>query len=173
MSALANVTVIAIGDAPERGARQNRAERIAALLDDAFLTEMGFDFDGCVLTPPENHRLIIRPVCKVAGCSTTATVAGKICGSCQRRLEAAGLGDDQVGLLAPPPRASRSPGKCGVGGCQREQAPGAAGLCGAHLDQQQALGVAAADFLMRPDVLALASTGPCAVPACSRQRRHP
>lgn len=108
--------------------------RLAALIDEAFLSEVGWDPDRLVLAPPGGHRLVVRPLCRVEGCSTTATNARGICLSCQRRLAAAGLGDDQVNLLPPVAGPRRAPGPCLVAGCGRERASGPAGLCRAHLD---------------------------------------
>ncbi|MGH9099643.1 MAG: hypothetical protein ACRDV8_05350 [Acidimicrobiales bacterium] len=174
MSIASKVTAVAVFDPSGTSARPtDRSERIAALLDDAFLAEMGFDFERLVLVVPVNHRLVVRPVCIVSGCSTTAPSGTKICGSCRRRLEAAGLGGDQVHLLDPPRRSSRSPERCRVAGCEREQMPGTSELCRSHLDQHQALGLELDAFLARPDVVALAPNAACGVPACSRQRRHP
>src|SRR5438552_608138 len=84
---------------PNGALRQERAGSLMALLEEAFLAEMGFDPDRLVLAPAENHRLLVRPVCKVVGCSTTATTRRGICLACRRRLEAAGLSDDQLDLL--------------------------------------------------------------------------
>ena len=150
-----------------------RAARIMAVVDKAFLTEMGWDPERAVLSPPDGHRLVVRPVCQVDGCSTTATNARRICFSCQARLAAAGLGDDQLGLLPPPGRSRRAPAACVVAGCARERVSGPAGLCRAHDDQRRCGGVEIDAFVAHPDTVGLPALGPCLVAACPRQRRHP
>ena len=99
-----------------------------ALLSGAFLAEMAWDPARCVLAPPNGHRLVVRPVCRVGGCSTTATNARKICLSCQRRLRIAGLGDDEIGVLPAPDEPTRlavsapfSNGPCEVAACVRQR----------------------------------------------------
>ncbi|MDP1803904.1 MAG: site-specific integrase [Acidimicrobiales bacterium] len=155
------------------GPGQGTAERITAMIDSAFLAEMGWDAQRLVLAPPDGHPLVIRPVCRVEGCSTTATGRARICWSCRGRLAAAGLGDDQIELLAPAERPNRSPAPCGVTGCGRERVSVTAGLCRTHADQRKAMAVAKETFLGHPGVVALPPNGPCGVVACPRQRRHP
>lgn len=152
---------------------EGTAGRITAMIDSAFLAEMGWDAERLVLAPPEGHPLVVRPVCRVEGCSTTATGRGRICASCRGRLVATGLADDQVGLLAPAERPNRAPAPCGVAGCGRERASGPAGLCRTHGEQHEAMAVAKDAFLRHPGVVALPPNGPCGVAACPRQRRHP
>ena len=147
--------------------------RITAMIDPAFLAEMGWDAQSLVLAPPDGHPLVIRPVCRAEGCSTTATGRARICWSCRGRVAAAGLGDDAVGLLPVAERPNRAPAPCGVTGCGREQVSGPAGLCRTHAEQHEATGVAKETALGHPGVVALAPNGPCGVAACPRQRRHP
>ena len=147
--------------------------RITAMIDVAFLAEMGWDPDRLVLAPPIGHRLVVRAVCRVEGCSSTAPGRRGICAVCRRRLCEAGLADDQIELLSPAPRPRRLPAPCPVVGCGREGALGPAALCRVHADQRHALGVPMAEFLDHPDVVALPPNGPCGVAACPRQRRHP
>jgi hypothetical protein len=150
-----------------------QATRMMSLVERAFLAEMGWDPDRLVLNPPDGHRLVIRAVCRVEGCSNTATAAGRICVSCRRRLQAPGLGEAAVVSLGPPRRPRRAPQRRLVAGCGREQVSGPAGLCRSHLDQRTALGVSAEAFFVHPAVAALEPTGPCLVAACPRQRHHP
>jgi integrase len=153
--------------------QDDRAARTMALVDEAFLAEMGWDSERGVLSPPEGHRLVVRAVCRVDGCSTTATNARKICLSCQARMAAAGLGDDQLDLVFPPGRSRRSPASCVVAGCARERVSGPAGLCRTHDDQRRCLDVEVDAFVAHPDTAGLPALGPCLVAACLRQRRHP
>lgn len=149
------------------------AERIWARIDPGLLAELGWDPDRLVLAPPDGHRLVVRPVCRVEGCSTTAPSGRGICLACQRRLARLGLRDDEIGLLPPPERPRRGPGPCLVPGCGREWVSSRTGLCRGHLEQHQALGVEKEAFLALPAVVALAPNDPCLVAACTRQRRHP
>jgi len=147
--------------------------RITAMIDAGFLAEMGWDPDRLVLAPPPGHRLVVRPVCRVEGCSNTAPGRRGICAACGRRLSAAGLADDQAELVGRARRPRRLPVLCLVARCGRERASGPAALCRTHAGQRDALGVTTAEFVVRSDVVALAPNGPCAVAACPRQRRHP
>jgi hypothetical protein len=94
--------------------------RIAALIDPEFLTEVGWDPAGLMLAPPPGHRLLGRPVCRVEGCSTTAAVRDRICGSCRRRLAEHGLSADEIALLPAREQPIRGPGSCVVDGCARQ-----------------------------------------------------
>jgi integrase len=152
---------------------QAKAAQVMALIDPKFLAEIGFGPERLLLVPPAGHRLIVRPVCRVNGCSTTASNGRHICFSCQRRLKEAGLGDDEVEMLPAPAKPRREPGVCLVAGCGREQASAPAGLCSTHLSQRKVLGVSIDAFLAHPAVGPLAPTRPCMVAACARQRRHP
>jgi len=158
---------------PHNVARNDQAARIMTLADEAFLIEMGWDADRMLLSPPEGHRLVVRLVCRVNGCSTTATNRRRICFSCQGRLAAAGMTDDQIELLAPPEKSRRAPALCLVAGCGRERVSGPAGLCRPHLDQRGSFGIGLDAFVAHPDVVGLAAVGACLVAACPRQRRHP
>ena len=79
----------------------------------------------------------------------------------------------QVSLLTARPFPVRGPGACAVKGCAREQVSAPAALCRSHLDLRQALGVSIEDLLVHPLACPLAACGPCAVAACTRQRRNP
>ncbi|MGH9266855.1 MAG: tyrosine-type recombinase/integrase, partial [Acidimicrobiales bacterium] len=151
---------------------EKSAERIWARIDPGFLVELGWDPDRRVLCPPDGHRLVVRPVCRVEGCSTTAPSGRRICLACQRRLTRLGLSDDEIGLLSPPDRSRQDPGPCRVPGCGREWVSSRAGLCRVHLDQHQALSGEMEAFLAHPAVVALSPNDPCQVAACTRQRRH-
>jgi integrase len=143
---------------------------IVAVIDPVFLGEAGWDPARLVLCPPPEHPLLGRPVCRAEGCSTTAPDRSRICASCHRRLAEHGLEVGQVGSL--PVRArKRGPGACRVNGCLREWASGA-GLCRTHLDQQRALRISVEEFCAHPQTRPLGPCDPCAVVACTRQRRH-
>ena len=156
-----------------RGCAAEPLGRIPTLIDAGFLAEMGWDPARLVLAPPPGHRRVVRPVCRVEGCTNTAPGRRGICAACGRRLSAAGLADDQIELLGRARRPRRLPALCLMARCGRERASGPAALCRTHAAQRDALGVTTAEFVARSDVVALAPNGPCAVAACPRQRRHP
>jgi hypothetical protein len=147
--------------------------RHAAVIDPAFLAEAGWDPTRKVLAFTPEHPLLGRPVCRAAGCSTSTQASSRICASSRRRLAEHGLGEDEIAAL--PPRAhlgsGRGPDACVVHGCRREWESASSGLCRAHAEQLRALSVADVDeFLAHRQTRPLA---PCAVAACTRQRRHP
>lgn len=153
-----------------------RAAAIAAVIDPAFLTEAGWDPQRRVLSFAPEHPLLGRPVCRAADCSTTAEAASRICFSCRRRLTEHGLDEGEIASLPPRvhKRSGRGPDGCVVDGCGREWESARSGLCRAHADQLRALPVADVDeFLAHRQTRPLAPCGPCAVAACTRQRRHP
>jgi len=91
---------------------------------------------------------------------------------CQAGLAAAGLGDDEVGLPAPPGGSRRAPAAFVAAGCARERVSGPAGLCRAHDDQRRCHGVEVDAFVAHPDTVDFPALGACLVAACPRQRRH-
>lgn len=148
------------------------AVAVAVGIDPGFLTEAGWDAQRLVLLSPPEHRLLGRPVCRVEGCSTTATNRSRVCGSCQRRLGEHGLGEEEVSSLPARRLPGRGPDDCAVAGCARQWVSSRSTLCRTHQDQQQASGIEVADFLAHPQTRPLEACDPCAVAACTRQRRH-
>ena len=152
------------------------AAAITVVIDPAFLAEAGWDPARKVLSFAPEHPLLGRPVCRAAGCSTSAPAATRICASCRRRLAEHGLGDDQIASLPPRgrERSGRGPDACVVDGCGREWESASSGLCRAHAEQLRALPVTDVDeFLAHRQTRPLPPCAPCAVAACTRQRRHP
>lgn len=149
-----------------------RAVRLAGLIDPVFLTEAGWDPASSVLWPPSAHPLLGRPVCGVQGCSTTAPARSRVCAACRRRLDDHGLGLDEIDLLPTRTGWAKGPGLCAVTDCQRQWASSGRGLCRAHLDQADTLGIGVAEFCQHPTAWPLAGCGPCGVVACVQQRRH-
>lgn len=152
------------------------AAAIATVIDPVFLTEAGWDATRLVLSPPPEHLLLGRHVCRAAGCLTTAPASSRICAACRRRLAEHGLTDAQIADL--PARArirsGRGPDICLVDGCRREWESARTGLCRAHTEQLRALSIADADrFFTHPQVRGLEPCPPCLVTACTRQRRNP
>jgi len=86
-----STSTAALGDRAHDGRSQARAAEVMALIEPGFLTEMGWAPGRLVLVPPAGHRLVVRSMCRVNGCTTTATNKRHICFSCQRRLDEAGL----------------------------------------------------------------------------------
>jgi hypothetical protein len=155
------------------GEPDEQAVRIAAVIDPVFVAEAGWDPLRLVLCPPAEHPLLGRPICRAEGCQTTAPSSSRICASCWARLAAYGLRADQLERLPVRAAPTRGAGGCAVQGCGREQLPGSAALCRAHLGFQQALEVGVVEFLTHPAAVPLAALGWCRVAACPRQRRHP
>ena len=145
------------------------AEAVMALVDPAFLAEAGWDGQMMVLSPPADHPLLGRPVCRAAGCDNTARRPSNICTGCQQRLAEHGLGEE--GLAAPPPLRRARVAACVVAGCARLRV--ANGLCQAHRGQYRTLKLPMARFLADARVRGLPACPPCAVPACTLQRRGP
>lgn len=145
---------------------------LVGLLDPAFLAGAGWDRTCWVLRPPPGHRLLGRSVCRAAGCAVSAPRKSGVCAGCARRLAAAGLSVDEVGLLKVRERRDHDVAGCQVPGCARQWVSGPAQLCRTHLDQREGLGLSLAQFLTHPAVMALAANEPCQVAACPRQRRH-
>jgi integrase len=145
------------------------AEAVMALVDPAFLAEAGWDGQMMVLSPPAEHPLLGRPVCRAAGCDNTARRPSNICTGCQQRLAEQGLGEE--GLAAPPPLRRARVAACVVTGCARLRV--ANGLCQAHRGQHRTLKLPMARFLADARVRGLPACPPCAVPACTLQRRGP
>ena len=146
------------------------------MIDPEFLAEAGWDPARKVLSFAPEHPLLGRPVCRAAGCSTSAPAASRICASCRRRLVEHGLGDDEIASLPSRgrERSGRGPDACVVDGCRREWESASSGLCRAHAEQLRALPVADLDeFLAHRQTRPLPPCAPCVAAACTRQRRHP
>jgi hypothetical protein len=146
---------------------------LAGRIEPAFLAEAGWDAGTRVLTIDPARPLLGRSTWKAPGCQTTCPAGTGICLDCRRRLEKAGLGLEDAGLL-PPPRGARwlgaEDGTCAVPGCPRPWASSARPLCPAHLAQKERLAVSEfAAFAVLPGVTALPSHGICAVAACARE----
>ena len=150
------------------------AAGIAAVIDPGFLTEAGWDPARRVLSFAPEHPLLGRPVCRAAGCSTTAPATSRICASCRRRLAEHGLGDHEVGALpAWSRRSGRGPDACLVGGCARDCDVGAVGaVLGSRGTAARVAGLGVEQFLTHRQAQPLPPLALCAVAACTRQRRH-
>ena len=150
-----------------------RTARMAALIDPVFLTEAGWDPVTRLLSPPSEHPLLGRPVCRATGCRATATTSERICMSCRSRLATAGLDAEQLDQLAARSLPSRGPWPCVVEGCRRTWESARTGLCRTHHDLARSLKVDVERFLGSSHARPLAALPLCEVAACERQRRRP
>jgi integrase len=148
------------------------AERLAEVVDQAFLAEAGWDPVGRVLRLPAGHRLLGRVECRVPGCATTAfgTKTGGVCTRCLTWLSGQGMRVEQVASCSSLPPLPHRGGGCSVPGCQRmPTGPRAAVLCTGHQHRfRRRPGMTMAAFLADPSVVALPALGPCRVAACTR-----
>ena len=146
---------------------------LAAVLEQGFLAEVGWDPVGRVLCLPAGHRLLGRVECRVDGCTTTAhgTKTGGVCWRCWTRLNGQGMSMEQVEACPALPPLPGSPDGCSVPGCLRmSTGPRAAVLCATHSRRfRRRPGMTMAAFLADPAVVALPALGPCQVAACTRR----
>ncbi|HLQ56176.1 MAG TPA: tyrosine-type recombinase/integrase [Streptosporangiaceae bacterium] len=144
------------------------AADLAGLLDPGFLSGAGWDPGSRVLSPPAEHRLLGRPVCRVSGCTATMRPElGGVCGWCCTRLAGQGLAIGQIASMTQLPPLPARPAGCAVPGCGSAPPSPRAALCMPHYQQHRRMpGVSverfAADPRPRPP------SGPCLVAACSR-----
>ena len=110
------------------------AAELAGRLDLAFLTEAGWDPVSRVLTPPAEHPLLGRTVCRVVGCTSTAHggPTGGVCWRCFTRLGTQGLTGPQIASAAELPSLPDRPAGCAVPGCQRMSPTPRSTLCAKH-----------------------------------------
>ena len=145
MTALRAVTAAA-GEMSLPAEAGGQADVLADRLEAAFLAEAGWDPETRVLTIDPAHPLLGRSTCKAPGCQTTCPASTGICLDCRRRLEQAGLGLEDAGLLPPPKRhrwLDPGAGTCTVAGCPRPWVKSSRPLCPEHLAQQELAGIAA------------------------------
>jgi hypothetical protein len=150
-------------------------ERVARLwdaVDQGFLAMMGWNPDRQVVSFPQDHPLLGWKACRVSSCPNWARSGNGFCVRCERRW-AGTPGVSLAEFAAMPKPFSRCIGvvPCAVGGCQRPAVTTRIRLCGAHeYQQRRAACLSLEEFLAHPDVVPLASFGPCMAPACTRDR---
>lgn len=150
------------------------AEALWSAIDGEFLALVGWDPEIRVLTFPAADPLLGIKVCVVAGCEQGRGKRNGLCPTCNERWAQAGY--PEVEEFAAIPRIygrTNDVGPCAVPGCQRPWNSSVLQLCNAHRTQRKTRGLTnrpLEEFLARTDVVALASTGPCPVAACARQR---
>lgn len=151
----------------------------AALFWDAitpgFLAVMSWDPDRQTVTFPQDHPLLGWQACRVVDCHIEGRSGNLLCPACELRwasAEGASLAD----FIAIPRSARRGTGTvpCAVDGCQRTARTTRLRLCIAHDHQRnRVLCLPLEEFLAHPDVIPLASFGPCKVATCTRDRTSP
>jgi integrase len=148
------------------------AVELAGRLDPGFLAEAGWDPVSRVLSPPAEHPLLGRAVCRVGGCMSTVhgSRVGGVCSSCRARLTAQGLSGPQIASLDLPPLPDCPPG-CAVTGCLRMPPSPRAPLCVSHSRQfrRRPPGTSVEQFAADPRIGPLPMLGPCQVAACDRR----
>ena len=116
--------------------------RWAARIDAEFLAEAGWDPSTLVLVPPPEHALLGRPVCRAAGCATTAATRERVCFSCRRRLADRGLDIADLDQLPAQVPASVEPvdedEACLVVACGRARRNAGGTYCDAHQQRLRA-----------------------------------
>ena len=148
------------------------AARLAGMLEAGFLTEAGWDPAARVLSPPAEHPLLGRTLCRVGGCPATAhgTKTGGVCWRCFTRLTGQGLAVAQIGASPELPALPARPDGCAVVGCQRMSPSPRSLLCEPHRRRyRRKPGTSLEQFLTDPQVLPLPPLGPCNVTACTRR----
>lgn len=136
-------------------------EALWAAIDGEFLALVRWDPQVRVLTFPAADPLLGIKVCVVAGCEQGRGKRNGLCPTCNERWTDAGCPD--VEQFAASPRIygrTNDIGPCAVPGCQRPWNSSGTKLCNAHRTQRKTRGLTnrpVAEFLARPDVVALAS----------------
>jgi hypothetical protein len=153
------------------GAGQGLAlERLASLLDPAFLEEIGWDAAAEAIAPPLGHPQLRRPGCLVPGCGVPSAHRTGLCTTCQHRYRSSGLDLAVFVTVARVRVQDQTPGssllRCAVRGCPRPAKSAPAKLCAVHLGQQRRLGLPLTAFLTHPQVRPLPSFGTCRVAVC-------
>lgn len=118
------------------------AARWAERVDAGFLAEAGWDAALLTLFPPADHPLLGRPVCRAAGCATTAPTRERVCFSCRRRLAELGLDIADVDQLPDLAVASDAvvdeDEACLVVACGRARRDAGGRYCDAHQQRLRA-----------------------------------
>ena len=152
------------------------AARLAGMLQAGFLTEAGWDPAARVLSPPAEHPLLGRTLCRVGVCLSTAhgTKTGGVCWRCFTWLTGQGFSVEQIACSVELPALPARPEGCAVTGCQRmSPSPSPRSrlpVCGPHrrmwLRRPE---ISLEQFLADPAVRPLPALQPCLIAACSRR----
>jgi integrase len=149
-----------------------RAARFWAAIDDKFLAVVGWDPDWRVVTFPLDHPLLGQKVCRIPGCHNPGRQRNGFCRGCEGRLaHTPGVSLAEFAAMPKPIRRCIGLVPCAVGGCRRSAKSTRAKLCNAHEYQRASMFcLSLEEFLARPEVVPLASFGPCSAAACTRDR---
>ena len=152
------------------------AARLAGMLQAGFLTEAGWDPAARVLSPPAEHPLLGRTLCRVGVCLSTAhgTKTGGVCWRCFTWLTGQGLSVEQIACSAELPPLPARPEGCAVTGCQRmSPSPSPRSrlpVCGPHRRMWlRTPEISLEQFLADPAVRPLPALQQCLIAACSRR----
>jgi integrase len=149
---------------------EDAVARLEGLLDQGFLTGIGWDREAGVLSLPADHPMLGWQVCRVPGCEGMVEDLKSglgVCAACANYMTL-------HGLTEPPEVCAKThtigDGLCVVG-CARPWESRRRPLCSAHEHQQSnVLKVPIEVFVARPDVRPLPGFGTCEVLACTRFR---
>ena len=146
------------------------AADLAGLLDPGFLSGAGWDPGSRVLSPPAEHRLLGRAVCRVSGCTATMRPElGGVCRWCCTRLAGQGLAIGQIASMTQLPPLPARPAGCAVPGCGFAPPSLRAALCMPHYQQHRRMpGLSVGQFAAGPRARPQPPSGPCLVAACFR-----
>jgi integrase len=147
------------------------ATRLARVLDRGFLDETGWDPAMGVLSPPVQHRLLGRQVCRADGCARTVhNDCHGVCCRCFTRLTGLGMSTADIAaapeLSAPPVPADQ----CAVPRCQCTPTVRDAVMCEPHAQQFRGrrIPISLENFVADPRVRPLPPLPTCLVLACTR-----
>jgi len=105
-------------------------ERLAALIDPAFLAEVGWDQSGWVLSLPSQHPLLGWTACATPGCASGAYGREQLCGVCRAGGRRPVI-EPVMGSGGPAP--ARRGQLCAVAACDRSR--GTRRYCRAHYER--------------------------------------
>jgi integrase len=147
------------------------AARLATMVERDFLDEAGWDPAMRVLSPPAQHRLLGRRVCRADGCERTAHSRFRVvCHRCFTRLTGLGMSAEEITNAPQLPRDAPRAERCAVPGCQCVPTVRHAVLCEPHAKKFRLRRPRRSleQFLADPRVRPFPSMPPCQVAACTR-----
>ncbi len=147
------------------------ALRLGRMLERGSLDEAGWDPRMRMLSLPDQHRLLGRPVCRVGGCgSSVRSGLPGVCQRCFTRLTGRGLSTAQIAAGAELPAAAVQADRCAVSGCERRPTARQTVLCTAHAKhfRERRPQVSMEQFLGDHRVRPMPRYAACLVAACTR-----
>jgi hypothetical protein len=148
-----------------------RVARLWDAVDQEFLAVMSWNPDRQVVSFPQDHSLLGWKACRVSNCRSWARSGNGMCVGCESRW-AGTSGVSLAEFAAMPKPFSRFIGvaPCAVGGCERPAVTARIRLCSAHEYKQRVVRLSLEEFLGHPELVPLASFGPCTAASCTRDR---